>query len=278
MPALCARLVFPTRRTLLFVVGVAGTVHEMPCGGRLLRLGVVCSRSPTAATSGVRTARPLRARRGHRAAAHHQRPPRHAGGPPAVQGAGSPDRVRVARRRDAGKLPRAPRRRRLRPLPPAAGRPGHRRAPPGVGDHDVFVPQPGRLRRLRRLVRRHADRLAGAGRAPRGGALRRLAAAFRDAVRGTRAPDDRRALRPERTPPVDDDGRLRLLPVRAEAPLPLPALARLSGRCAACAKASECLGGCTAAAVSTTGSPAETRFCVRQLETDEMLALRDTCR
>ena len=52
----------------------------------------------------------------------------------------------------------------------------------------------------------------------------------------------------------------------------------LSGRCAACAKAADCLGGCTAAAVSTTGSAAETRFCVRQLETDEMLALSDACR
>lgn len=51
----------------------------------------------------------------------------------------------------------------------------------------------------------------------------------------------------------------------------------LAERCAECPMAAKCLGGCTAAAVSTTGSPAATRFCVRQIETDEMRALVSGC-
>lgn len=46
--------------------------------------------------------------------------------------------------------------------------------------------------------------------------------------------------------------------------------ADLTGACRECAKAAECLAGCTAAAISTTGSMGETAFCIRQLETEEM--------
>lgn len=46
---------------------------------------------------------------------------------------------------------------------------------------------------------------------------------------------------------------------------------RLTGRCAKCIMADRCRAGCSAAAISTTGRLTETRFCIRQVETDKML-------
>lgn len=45
----------------------------------------------------------------------------------------------------------------------------------------------------------------------------------------------------------------------------------LTGRCAHCVKARECRAGCSAAALSTTGTLTENHFCVRQFETEQML-------
>lgn len=47
--------------------------------------------------------------------------------------------------------------------------------------------------------------------------------------------------------------------------------ADLTGVCAKCAVAEKCRAGCSAAALSTTGTLGETRFCIRQLETESML-------
>ena len=47
---------------------------------------------------------------------------------------------------------------------------------------------------------------------------------------------------------------------------------QLTGRCAKCPVSGKCRAGCSAAAVSTTGLLTETRFCIRQVETDKMLA------
>jgi len=47
---------------------------------------------------------------------------------------------------------------------------------------------------------------------------------------------------------------------------------KLTGACAKCPKAAECRAGCSAAALSTTGTLTENRFCIRQLETRQILA------
>lgn len=49
-------------------------------------------------------------------------------------------------------------------------------------------------------------------------------------------------------------------------------VADLTGVCAKCPVGEKCRAGCSAAALSTTGSLGETRFCIRQLETETMLA------
>ena len=45
----------------------------------------------------------------------------------------------------------------------------------------------------------------------------------------------------------------------------------LTGRCAKCPKAAECRAGCSAAALSTTGTLTENAFCVRQMETEQII-------
>lgn len=47
---------------------------------------------------------------------------------------------------------------------------------------------------------------------------------------------------------------------------------KLTGKCARCSMAAKCKAGCSAAALSTTRSLTETSFCIRQLETERMLA------
>lgn len=47
--------------------------------------------------------------------------------------------------------------------------------------------------------------------------------------------------------------------------------ARLTGRCAKCPMARRCKAGCTAMAVSQTGKATETPFCIRQLESEEVV-------
>ncbi len=46
---------------------------------------------------------------------------------------------------------------------------------------------------------------------------------------------------------------------------------KLTGSCAKCPKAAECRAGCSAAALSTTGTLTENLFCVRQMETERIL-------
>ena len=45
----------------------------------------------------------------------------------------------------------------------------------------------------------------------------------------------------------------------------------LTGRCAKCPKSAECRAGCSAAALSTTGTLTENAFCVRQMETEQII-------
>ena len=47
--------------------------------------------------------------------------------------------------------------------------------------------------------------------------------------------------------------------------------ANLTGKCAKCPMGSECKAGCTAMAVSQTGTMTETPFCIRQLETERIV-------
>lgn len=47
---------------------------------------------------------------------------------------------------------------------------------------------------------------------------------------------------------------------------------KLTGSCAKCPKAAECRAGCSAAALSTTGSLTENRFCVRKIEMKRILS------
>ena len=47
--------------------------------------------------------------------------------------------------------------------------------------------------------------------------------------------------------------------------------ARLTGTCAKCPMAKQCKAGCTAMAVSQTGTMTETPFCIRQLETERIV-------
>ena len=47
--------------------------------------------------------------------------------------------------------------------------------------------------------------------------------------------------------------------------------ANLTGKCAKCPRSSECKAGCTAMAVSQTGTMTETPFCIRQLETERIV-------
>lgn len=49
----------------------------------------------------------------------------------------------------------------------------------------------------------------------------------------------------------------------------------LTGRCAKCPAAARCKAGCSAMALSQTGTLTETTFCVRQLETERILASLD---
>ena len=46
---------------------------------------------------------------------------------------------------------------------------------------------------------------------------------------------------------------------------------KLTGDCAKCPKAAECRAGCSAAALSTTGKLTDNLFCVRQIETEQIL-------
>ena len=46
---------------------------------------------------------------------------------------------------------------------------------------------------------------------------------------------------------------------------------KLTGNCAKCPKAAECRAGCSAAALSTTGKLTENLFCIRQMETEQIL-------
>ena len=46
---------------------------------------------------------------------------------------------------------------------------------------------------------------------------------------------------------------------------------KLTGGCAKCPKAAECRAGCSAAALSTTGKLTDNLFCVRQIETEQIL-------
>ena len=48
--------------------------------------------------------------------------------------------------------------------------------------------------------------------------------------------------------------------------------AQLTGACAKCPKAGACKAGCSAAALSTTGTLTENAFCVRQVEIRQILS------
>lgn len=74
---------------------------------------------------------------------------------------------------------------------------------------------------------------------------------------------------------VEDNIRRRPLPDIWRDPASFPRFrnksAELTGRCAKCPMAARCKAGCSAMAMSQTGTLTETTFCVRQLETERIL-------